>query len=272
MALFFWIATPIVPGHRLPVAYSLFEGAGVERRAANVSFVGIFLGVLVPALLGWAPVPSGSFSDPLDLAGIIYVSFFIVAVLMLVTWAGTLRFWRANRLATATTLELPPSEGLARVTAVARVPDRATDGCGGSEVTESDILARDYRQHSLRLDDTASEALEADSSELREIVPFELEGPGGVVHVDPSEAYLGLWGRTCRERRIEAGDEVTVLGTIRIDSDGRPRMSGADDLLLVTNEAPAELRSRFRRVVFAGGFFGFFCLAVAALSLWWIVF
>lgn len=100
------------------------------------------------------------------------------------------------------------------------------------------------------LDDLAGHELADD--ELRDGRPFVLETEHGDVVVDPTDATLALHATRDGPARIEAGDAVTVVGSIDRSGAGEPSVSGCGGLCHLSDLPPGELWARFDRRVHRG--------------------
>lgn len=258
IAAFLWIASPYPSGQRIPLVLGFFEVNAVGRRV--LGFVGgaTVIALLAPAVTGVAPLRELDPDSVVGLAGLAYPGLTIGAALGVTLLTGAVRLHRVLRRSVEVDLTSPPSPGPTLVRATARRP-RGDDGDPGP--ANGGALAYDYRQGQVLSDP------ERETGRLRNVERFVLEGPAGSIEVDPSDALLGLKGRSMADRRIDDGDAVTVLGTVRTDGDGGRRMSGEDDLLYVTNQTPDELRGRVHRVLYAGSVYTMACLGLAGAAL-----
>lgn len=267
-----YVLLPLVLAHVIPAPIRQMPSlvrSGVEyhampRRliAGSVALLAIVL--LGPAVLGIAPLPSHSPERLVELSGLAYPGLAIGGVLGLSGVLGSLRLRRAVDGSSRVDLERPPQVGPAVVTGTVRRAERLADG--GATDDEFHGLVHDYRRSVLDLDDTAEAAI-SETGQLRRVRPFLLEGPGTSIRVDPAEADLGITGEEAVERRIEEGDDVTVIGTVGTTADGRRELTGEDSLLYLTPNTPAELRRRLRRSIYGGGAVSLVFLVLAGLVL-----
>lgn len=258
IAVLAWVGSPYPADARVPRVLGFFEVLAVGRRVVALLSGVTVVALLVPAVLGVAPLRKLDPDTVVGLAGIAYPGLAIGSALGVALLVGASRLRRVLRPSVGVDLTSPPRPGPTLVRATARRP--AHDD-GASKTVDGDGLLHDYRQGTVSTDPARH------GGPLSHAGPFVLEGPAGSIEVDPAGAYLGLKGRDVADRRIDDGDEVTVLGTVRTDGDGGRRMSGEDDLLYVTNQTPDELRGRVRRVLYAGSVYTMACLGLAGAAL-----
>lgn len=252
-----WIALPLPPGNRLYYARTGFDTNGVGRLGARLTAVMIATGLLIPALLGVAPVNGWPMKQGASLAGLLYVPFFLMGVFTASLVVGVVRLHMLLGASIETDLQSPPTEGLARITATARAPLEAEQSDADDE-----HFVHDYRHDRLIRRGLAEEV-----ENLKRAEPFVLEGPAGAIRVDTTGAHVALFGRDPPARQVADGDETTVLGTVRTDANGQFQISGADDFLYLTNETDAELRRRLRKGLYAGGLIATVLLVLAGASM-----
>lgn len=248
------ILSPAPSGDRFVLFRALLERNGIGRLGTRILGVVIVTGITVPAWFeiapfdAWPPILANGWQ------GSALILFYFGGTLRLVMSVGSFRLRRELGRSSETDLEKPPAEGPALVSATVRAPD-------GDE-SEDDHLVHDYR-HNMLLNRGIWEECES----LTRNEPFVLEGPAGSIRVDPEDAYLAMVGDEAEEREIGDGDEITVLGTVRTDQRGRFYMSGSEDFLYLSNETPAEFRSRNRKTLYGSVLLTAVSLTIAGAAL-----